>query len=87
MTDAKRRALRAALAVTLGGAATLAGCDALPPDIVDKDPCTGLIFVYRDKDGCACQTAGDLWEDKWFEPGVCTHMRAIPGPFVPPSMG
>jgi hypothetical protein len=84
MTEARRKALRAAMAVTLG-VASAAGCDAVPMQRL-KDPCDGVPFIYRDTDGCACVTAGDMWEDKWFEPGICTYGRPVPGPFVPPKM-
>lgn len=84
MTRAKQRALRAALVATMGvtTASVGAGCDTL----LDSDPCNGTVFIYRDADGCACVTRGDMWEDKWFEPGVCIAGRAVPGPFVPPAM-
>lgn len=85
--EARRRALRAARAVTMGLALTAAGCsnshgpgeDASMPSDAEAD--SGFDGVCDDagvsEDPDCCEMSGGVWSG-----GAC----AVPGPFVPPSM-
>lgn len=87
--EARRRALRAARAVTMGLALAAAGpaCssshgpgeDASMPSDAEADsgddPCSDGATASDDRE--CCEATGGTWSG-----GAC----AIPGPFVPPSM-
>ena len=80
-SDARRRALRAARAVTLGLAMVGCGESHSPDDVMPTDAsvdASSTCDPYWETEAC-CEEFGGIWDDS----GAC----AVPGPFVPPAMG
>jgi len=73
---ARRSALRAARAVTLGAALALSGCGDSSHERADDGTCPDGGAASDDPD--CCEEVGGIWDPE--------HGCAIPGPFVPPDL-